>query len=133
MKLQYLFILAVGLMLSACGPNEEAELTQTIDNLETAFDAEPPAPTPDRPAPPPAARKQLQEQVKQASNLMREQKYEEAVGVLNNVRRSPYITADEKPHIDDAMRKSQKSMARLLQQGGLSAAEEARIRQQLGR
>lgn len=133
MKLHNIFILAIALMLSACGSNEEAELTQSIDNLETAFDAEPPAATPDRPAPPPAARKQLQEQVKQASNFMREEKYEEAMGVLHNVRRSPYISAEEKPHIDDAMRKSQKSLARLLQQGGLSAAEEARIRQQLGR
>ena len=132
MRIYPYLILSVAIILIGCGKNEQAEATQTITTLETVFDSEPPA-SPDRPAPPPAARKKLQEQVKAAANYMKEEKYEEAMGVLNNVRRSEFISAEEKPAIDDAMRKSQKSLARLKAQGGLSAAEEARIRQQLSR
>lgn len=133
MKINTYLILTAAIVLIGCGKNEKAESTQTISNLETVFDAEPPAATPDRPAPPPAARKKLQEQVKAAANFMKEEKYEEAMGMLNNVRRSEFISAEEKPAIDDAMKKSQKSLARLKAQGGLSAAEEARIRQELSR
>ncbi|MCD8534039.1 MAG: hypothetical protein LR011_04300 [Verrucomicrobia bacterium] len=132
MRIHLYLILSVAIVLIGCGKNEQVESNQAITNLETVFDSEPPA-SPDRPAPPPAARKKLQEQVKAAANFMKEEKYEEAMGVLNNVRRSEFISAEEKPAIDDAMRRSQKSLARLKAQGGLSEAEEARIRQQLSR
>jgi hypothetical protein len=128
-----LALCAGAMVLVSCGNKDEVSMEQTIDQLETVFDAPAPEATPDRPAPPPQARKELQEQVKEASNYMRQEKYDQAMGVLNSVRRNQYITADQKPYIDQAMRQSQKSLARLKAQGGLSAAEEARIRKELSR
>jgi len=119
------------LFVLACGPSEKSEMQTAVQELEVVFSEEP-EPRPDYKAPPPQARKKLSEQTRQAAQFMREEKYEEAIGVLSSVRSSQYIDADSKRVIDDAMRKSQKSLARALQSGQLSPQEEARIRRQLG-
>ncbi len=135
MKLPFYLVLGLSVFISACGPNEEADMNQSIDALEVVFDQEP-APAPEntgQPARPMKARKQLQVQVKEASNLMRQEKYDAAMDVLNGVRTSPFVDANEKMIIDDAMRRSQKSLAKMLQSGTLSPAEEKRIRAKLSR
>lgn len=132
MKLTPFFLIIACFFLAACGENEEAQLNETIDQLEVVFDDKPEAEVdPDYPAPPMKARKVLSAQVKEASSYMREEKYEEAMGVLSSVRTSPYVDASQKRVIDDAMRKTQKNLARLKHSGQLSAAEEARIRREL--
>lgn len=135
MKIPFYLLLGLCAFIVACGPNEEADMEQSIDALETVFDQEeePPANTPDYKPRPMKARKQLQAQVKEASSLMRQEKYDAAMDVLNGVRTNPYIDANQKMVIDDAMRRSQRSLAKALQSGTLSPQEEARIRAKLSR